>query len=487
MKHAYLLGLISLLTFGAQAHNFCPVQPGLLHQYTLAVGDSSCGVWLEKVGDRFAADSLYTFRPRLGGASFSGVGSCRTRYAATLFGSNIRVRRAGTFQVEYTLRIGTPASAQSMLLRPYAALNQPWQATTRLTAQVTARTTALVLGQPDSVLTITFSNGQTLRLAKQAGLVAGPAPLDLIRNTATIRTLTLTALPTQRRGNLRMGPWVMFDFQPGDVFYYRNDQHDFMQSVVTQYADSVMSRSTSRTGDTLTYRIWNCGPPPARGGAYTLLVSSRTHPLLLRNTGEFVPNTPDRQRGVWIGDVTTTRAAWPAGRFRQEFKDRHQWCGSFTAPDSTVIQGPYGDGERYYSYGQGLGQTNFAEINTTCCYTFTDLIGYHKGAERWGTSFPLCRPLAAQASQAAPRSTTSPNPCQDKLTLHCLLRQPQALRLTFHDALGRAIQVPAGPVLPAGPQQVEVSTAALAPGSYTLHLEFPAEGRTEVLKVQRLP
>jgi hypothetical protein len=216
-----------------------------------------------------------------------------------------------------------------------------------------------------------------------------------------------------------------------------------------------------------------------------VLVVSGQQPTLGACTGEYVPN---RLRTRGGGGVLRDGAHAPQWNNRAlwRFDDRYSWSGNGAAPaDSVCLLPPNADGARRITYAAGLGQTNSYEENTTCCSVATDLIGYRKGAERWGVSPVLvCRaPLAVQAPGPGPATAAFPNPFETEVAVTFVLREPQTVALSLHDALGRRVLQQDATLLPAGSQRLSLATAGLPAGLYTLHLRYGPSRRYEVLKV----
>ncbi|MDO7850343.1 hypothetical protein [Hymenobacter convexus] len=500
MKNGYWLFLL-LFTLTARGQNFRPFRPGVAYEFSQAGSDSLYSLRLERGGEGLGNDSAYFFNsrvgPNLGAVSTPNCRYCR--YSDNLFGGYLGILRAGSMQVEYQLVFGDYGNLQyfrQFVLRPRYPLNQPWGLYglgSVETASVTARGLATVLGQVDSVVTITSSAGKVWRLSKNNGLVEGPSLRDVrLRTASRVRQLVLSAVPSRRLGTAQLTPQAIYNFQPGDAFWY--NAYDFNLAAPAPspylynytYVDSVLSRTASRTGDTLTYRIWHCeSNRQTYPQILTVVISSRTMPRLAYGTGEYVPNGPQQPSGGVLRDASRSvpwsqRAVW-------RYDGRYSWSGgSFSTPpnDSVCLQRPCVDCELYVTYAAGLGQTNRIEYNTSCCTVATNLIGYRKGTERWGTTpRPTCRPLAAAARRPAVTTAAFPNPFGEELSVAFTLVHSQAVALTLHDGLGRVVLArPAAP-LPGGKQQLVLPTASLPAGVYSLHLRFEGEGRTEVLRV----
>lgn len=481
-----------LLAGTSQAQNYRPFRPGLLYQLTSAAGDSTVGVRLEKANAYAAPDSGYYFNTRLALNSPSSTGSCGSMYrhfngGTGPFGTGLSVRATGRATPDYAFGTG-------FLLKPGAPLNQSWMVQGSLTAQVTTRAVEPVLGQPDSVVTISFSDGNVMKLSKTWGFVSGPAVLDYQSGRRSIRQLNLAALPTKRLGQVRLGARAMYDFQPGDVFWFSVSQQSgngpLPTPSTTYYGDSVLTRTPSRSGDTITYRIARGGRATQAWSVYTLVVSDQLLPRLLLPSNRYEPTSSTGTEGTWLTDMAVDASRFN-GRPVQRLFGRYYHCAT-PVPNRLWVQPSMPDVEQYDHYAPGLGRTHAAVINSTCCYTFTSLIGYRKGGvpsstnptpapEQWGTMMRFGSLLLSAADRRPAASTSAfPNPMTRELTVRFETQRPQTATLSLYNALGQLVQQRQQAV-GAGPALVLLPLPALPAGLYTLHLRH--DNRTEVLKL----
>ena len=117
------------------------------------------------------------------------------------------------------------------------------------------------------------------------------------------------------------------------------------------------------------------------------------------------------------------------------------------------------------------------------------LIGYRKAPllpggtpETWGSLRTFTQILSAKNKQPLATTAAFPNPFAQTLTLHFEAARAQSVTVRLYDALGRQVLTTSRAVL-AGKAEVELPTASVPAGLYTLHLL--REGRTEVLKVAK--
>jgi hypothetical protein len=102
------------------------------------------------------------------------------------------------------------------LLKPLAALSESWiyDTAANITAQVTAIGAELVLGEPDSVKTVSLSNGRVIRLSKGHGITLFPV------NGENLAYL-LEGIDGRGLGVHLPGYKDIYNYNVGDVFQYR--------------------------------------------------------------------------------------------------------------------------------------------------------------------------------------------------------------------------------------------------------------------------
>ncbi|GAB3853386.1 hypothetical protein GCM10028822_22110 [Hymenobacter terrigena] len=491
MKH--FSSLVLLLAAGlwattAHAQAYRPFRFGLTYQLSAAAtpGDTT---HLLRLASRQAqgADSLFLFDKRTSrGRALSQQGNCGyyTQRNDNLFGSSL-TQRPGA---EYVL---TAANGRTFTLRTRAVLNQAWAATTGgLTARVTARTLGTVLGQADSLATITLSDGAVITLGKRLGWVNGPALGHYLNARLPQAVLTLTALPELGLGINQLGAFAVYDFQPGDVFLRKNvNQYALGPGVVCQTQiwtrDSIISRTLSASGDALDYQLQrrtltrNCtGAPVLSAPVVQALHITRTTDHL------------DQPTGFWERPTSTSTAglvhlpAWRTGAYNGRLVQQHagyMQCGIATADSTSLLNASNLDAGYAVFTAAGLGRTQ--EEYTSFTTETTELLGYRKGTETWGQLTTFAQLLPVRASRPASTTAAFPNPFGAEIQVAFSLARPQSVGLTLHDALGRQVREMAATSQPAGARQLILPTAGLPVGVYSLHLRFAEEGRTEVLRV----
>ena len=503
MKHAYLLLL--LLALPGRGQNYCPFRPGRLIEFTRVTNDTTLAVQLLRQGRLVASgspDSVYTFARRM--TSYPGSSPCPgypfTNLGQGAFGGALYISAPATMRATYEISArvrstvgGVPVSyLASLVFEPRAALRQPWPSGAG-SAQVVARRVATVLGQPDSVVDIELLQGvapnATISLSKNHGLLSWYMFEQFANNYfgPGLAPYQLTAWPQQGLGTPKMGTRAVYDYQVGDVLLYQSSRTDCATPtgcVRSSYyfGDSVLARSNSRTGDTISYRMYTRSR--AAGG----LVSG-TRNLVYTVAGERgiglptsqVYNVNPRFRGAYFA-----ANAVPDPTRNRRFVQQLSGFGN-CSQDSNAFHNAYNP-DRYYRerYATGLGQVLLDDFDFFGNSIKVELVAYRKGTEQAGPIFLWRSGLQALPTRATrPASTTAtyPQPFGDNLTVAFDLARPQPVALALHDALGRVVLTrPAAP-LPAGPQQLRFDTRPLPAGLYTLRIRFAGEGRSEVLKV----
>lgn len=487
MKYFFAL-LFLLCVLNARGQYYSPFRPGVLAQYSTTAGDTVRTVQLKRqaTAGYLGLDSLYDFvpRPRAVAASCGYY-----RYGNSPLGEALGINNPGTRRAEYWLfgDFDQPTNSYDYLLvlKPYAPLNQPWNAVNLETARVVARTVQPVLGVPDSVVVIAFSGGQQLRLSKFHGLVDGPA-LACFFGNGPVRRLVLSALPGQRLGQPLLGAMAVYDFQPGNRFVYQYSRVSFPGNPNSPpnlnylFADSILSRVDSPTRDTVTYRVATY----SQLGNTTTVGSVRyTARGTLPGTGpsQRFARTPGPRSGVLLFDGVRS-TVYAGNRIVQRTLEL-DFCRP-TPNDTFYLSRPNPDFKVGADYATGLGRVRAYEDNFFAATTSVTLVGYRKGTETWGQlPHMVYGPLAAAGHRPARTTTAFPNPFGAALTVSFQVNRPQAVGLALHDALGRVVLESADVPLPAGTRQLSLATASLPAGVYTLHLRFGEDGRTEVLKV----
>ena len=492
MRYLYLL-LLSLAALSARAQQpWQPFRLGRTYQLSRSAtpGDTTHLLRLMS-GQRVGADSVFLFNARTSRTSVQGGCGSYVRRAANLFGATMA--RVGSTYVFYNTSRGT-----RFTLRPTQPVGQPWAATAAgVMGQVTSRTLGTVLGQPDSLVTISITGGGVIVLSKRFGWVSGPALGRYLSPRLPNTPLLLTALPELGLGNAIMGPLAVFDFQPGDVFLRRTFSPSAVFGCFTQWTrDSILSRTVSPGGAGITYQyrsrtlVKGCQPvvftlnPPT---TLTQYVTPQTSVMFL----DPVANAGTNLTGYWEATSSSPSSAvgplhlpsWRTADYNGRPVQGHIVLLNCRAAPADSLLMDAGNLDNGYHAGSapGLGLVFTSVISFTG--ETMQLIGYRKGTETWGQLTTFAQLLAARDVRPAASTTAFPNPFASTLTATFALARPQAVAAELRDALGRTVRQVPGAAFAAGAGRLEVPTAGLPAGVYTLHLHFAGEKRHEVLKV----
>lgn len=457
MEYNYLLAALLIGALGptaqAQTTAWRPFRPGFVYGFT-GISAAPAATHTLRVDSAYATttgDSVYTFnrllRPLLVGNNYSHLKSRNN-----LLGARLRWR-PGTS--EYYLEanaepaLGGAAAATTLLLKPRAAVGSTWSASTApvLTATLSSRVLGTVAGStPDSVATITLSNGQVLVLSRQYGLQAGPPWLTLTTGTATPPANWQQAmLPVGSLGGY--DPRTLFALNPGDELGYEySELNPFYPSC---YSGSRLRRIVSRqqTADSLilVYKeqdrvVYTCGTSTAftpiiqKRWAFSLRTgASPQFPYLGLLTGEYRPTQASSTFTLFMGQgyqAQTGPIACLADAKIQPFLA--MYGGSPTQPYYQMgIDLAY----RSYSFATGLGVGLWRSYDLES----TALVYYRKGITTCGSPANFTTLLPSRAAEAATAATLHPNPAAEAATLTLAAPTRPGTVLTLTDALGRRV------------------------------------------------
>lgn len=491
-----LSALVLLLAAGlwattARAQAYRPFRFGLTYQLS-AITTPGDTTHLLRLASRQlqGADSLFLFAKRTSrGSGGPQQGNCGyyVQRNDNLFGASLRQRPGAEY-------VFTAANGRTLTLHPRARPGQAWTATPAgLTASVTARMLGTVLGQADSLVAITLSDGAVITLGKRFGWVSGPALGRYLNARLPQAPLTLTALPELGLGTSQLGAFAVYDFQPGDVFLRRTTNLYFYAPGVpcqTQIwtRDSILSRTLSANGDTLRYQQRTRTLTRSCYGVPVLSAPVVQTLRITRTTGHL-----DQPTGFWArlalgGTGGLVRLpAWRTADYNGRLVQRqahYMPCGIPTADSTSLLNSRNIDAGYSALTAPGLGQTReeFSSFTTET----TTLLGYRKGTEIWGQLTTFAQLLPVRTSRPASTTAAFPNPFGAEIQVAFTLARPQPVGLALHDALGREVLTTVPTPQPAGAGQLILPTAVLPVGVYSLHLRFAQEGRTEVLRVLKL-
>jgi hypothetical protein len=461
MKYKYLLaaGLLGALVQPAQAQTTAwrPFRPGFVYSFSQAASLSTLHTLrVDSMYATVGGDSVYTFN-RLMRYS-SPTNNLYVKSRNNLLGARLRWQSAGK---EYYLEanaepaLGGPATPTALLLKPCVAVGSSWVASTSpaLTATLSSRTLGAVGNSPDSIATISLSNGQSIILSRSYGLVSGPQWLSLA-TAAPAATWQQPALPQAGLGSY--DPRMLIALNVGDEIGYKIEEIAMFSPAC--YMGYRLRRITSRTltADSLlvtyqqqdfvtTYGWPSCYNAPNAGlgaikqGRWAFsLRTGRSHqfPYLALLTGEYrAISSSMLPVAFYTAQVPPLLVGTPTCLTNSQLLSTLVVYGS---PNQTTAS--YGPGlDQAYSFfnfsassGVGLVSSQEAGIYTTLTY-------YRRNGVACGSPANFTTLLPSRAAEAAAAATLHPNPAAEAATLTLAAPTQPGTVLTLTDALGRRV------------------------------------------------
>jgi hypothetical protein len=474
----------------AQAALWRPFQPGRIYTYGDAAAPTA-GRHTLRVDSSYATtsgDSVYAFNQLMRQVFPGQLSYYRSRN--NLFGARLRWQPGST---DYYLEANsetvggnavTPI-AISVRLQPRAAVGSTWSASSQPALMATLTSRSFDTSKQDTVATITFSNGQVVKLGRQTGLLQGPQWLNLTASSAA--TWEASHAPQPLAQSL-YSPLALFTLQPGDVLGYVREQSAF--SFMPCYSGNILRRIVSRhqTADSLvlTYQEqermqYFAGPTcGGTGGTYTSPIELKRWAFSLRTgqspqfstlgllSGEYhalFNSTTSFEIGQGVAEATSTMPCVagkrlnflrvygnpaPSNQYAPGL-DAAGWLEEFVPHDATAPA------------QTGLGAVHIYE--TVLTYYRRTLAGT---VSTCGSPTNFANLLATRAAEATALATVSPNPTTEQATLTFARPNSQPAALILTDALGR--QVWKASVV-AGQTTVTVPLAGQPAGLYLIQLQ----------------
>ncbi len=243
----------------------------------------------------------------------------------------------------------------SVTIIPTASVGQSWVSnpSTGQTASVTAAALGNVLGQPDSLKTIQFSDGATWLLSKSHGLLRCPDP------QAVGLEVQLSGLETKQLGDRLYRFEDFFDYQVGDVFEIGSSSYGLFGEKSEHSKNVVIQKTVLPDG--LRYTMSRIGKFSSYGfgGSQTWTVKDTVERWIFKFDHPNVGGYPHQTVTVGWGENWTSAALLDDGLKVGSFSN--QTCGLyhslqpgeswFGTPDLLICKW-----QRYYSeYRKGPG------------------------------------------------------------------------------------------------------------------------------------
>jgi len=432
-----------------------------------------------------SGDSVYTFnrllRPVPGGSAYSLF-----RSRNNLLGARLRWRpgtRDYYLEANAEPALGGPAAPVALLLRPRAAVGSTWVASTApaLSATLTGRELGLAGGVPDSLATITLSNGQTLVLSRLYGLLQGPQWLQLSADG--------TALPStwQRYGTLGPGlgpydPRTLFALNVGDEVGY-SLAAPWFATLACQSGyrlRRIVARQQTADSLVLAYKeqdvVTTSGVPGCSGPAGTTYSAIRAGRWAFSLRTGASPQWPFM--GLLAGEYrkSATGDAWLTGQgydlqLATGLCLNEEAALRFLGVYGPGSPGPYLPGIDYLALNQTMAPTLGVGPDYFTNYYENRLAYYRRGTTSCGQPLAFAGLLASRASQALAVATLAPNPAAGQAALALNAPSQPGTVLALTDALGRTVwRTPVA----AGQLRLAVPLAGQPAGLYLVQLLAPA-------------
>ncbi len=435
------------------------------------------------------ADSVFYFNDNIPGRNGPPSAS-----SATLFGKHFRWN-SQTGEAIFRGFDNSSTTTDSVRLLTRAAVGQSWAFTSRVQATLTSRQVELVAGRPDSVLIISLSDTQQVKISQHYGIISGPGLhyylksdcFSIYRYNSSSATswnkkrhqVRLSSIPELNLGPFDLRLSQLYNVQPGDVFFYRNSFEGGFYSCFEAKTRRQVIRVIQRAGVARTVYFHSTQIRTSSN-----VLGGCTWPPSGGNITQYQTN--DSMRLSWTQELLT---GYNGALYNQVFypgtydslavggRPQVRYCLVSSGPGSSY----------YYRFAPGLGLTEYTDSNgSSCCHhAQTDrMVGFIKGTEVWGdTTMP--RLLALPDDVRRLPATLAPNPSDAAATplLTFSTDQPQAATLALYDALGRQVWHQTQQ-LATGGQRLPVSTHHLPAGLYRLRVTL-ADGQQRVLPLVR--
>ncbi len=493
MRHGYLLLLLLLSQLGGfraygQAPTWRPFRPGFVYSFAASDPTPSTAVHTLRVDSAYvtpAGDSVYAFNRLLRPVPGSTYPLRKSRN--NLLGARLRWH-PGTadyyLEADAEPALGGPAAPVALLLRPRAAVGSTWAASTQpaLTATLTSRVADPAGATPDSVATITLSNGQVLRLSRLHGLLQGPPWLALPASGPLPPAWQQYGPPQPGLGPY--DPRVLFALSAGDevgyelsppVFAALQCQHGYrLRRILSrqQTTDSLIFTHSEQDRVTNTLAPSCIGPlvttlSPVKQGRWAFSLrtgASPQWPFLGLLAGEYRPDTAPTSGTLLMGRGYALQTG-PSSCLAEP-----EMLPFLKVYASNADASQYLPGLDFLAVGQTFGPTLGVGPTYFIDYYENVLAYYRRGAVSCGQPADYASLLPTRAALAAAAATLAPNPAAEAAILTLAAPAPAGTTLTLTDALGRRVwSVPVS----AGQTALPLPVATIPAGLYLVQLFIP--------------
>ncbi len=473
MKHCCLF-LLTFLAGALHAQNWLPLAPG--DEFSYRHSDSVL------ISNVLQVDS----QKILPGGDLAFFLNCVVLDCDTCIVQRAKLGNQGQFLQKTMLRTSDGRwvflGKKPFVLFPLAQLGESWVLDTaqNLIATVQGIHAQTVLGEPDSVKTISLSNGAQILLSKGHGILQFP---DGISDA----TFDLVGIPSRNLGEKLPGWLEFYNFEPGDVLEYESNY-----SWAPGTAANLFTRDKRRIlgrfwdVDTLVYAVdqlfyktlyWS-GPPSPFYVHNTYLW--KIHPALAEPwtagyPGQFftVSGAPNGEQGGRLNwEINTAYGlSQVLGEGSPDFPFQWGGCALFQKPTGSEEEVLPCDGcgssfHRRHSVGLGLVSHNISCFEV---WDYGHLTGWIKNGDTTGIITPdsfflvstRLEPLAFPVQVA-------PNPSNGDWLLLFPETATEQLRYALRDIHGRLLLEGN---IPQGAGQQRITGAAWSSGIYLLKIQ----------------
>lgn len=396
------------------------------------------------------------------------------------FGYKARLRNRGQF-LQKTMR-KTPSGnfvfegEHTFLLIAGAETGATWlfDPAQNTTATVVSKLTENVFGITDSVKTIALSNGFSFRLSKSFGLLSFP-------ETIAGASLELVGIEGRNTGEKLPDYRAFFDFQPGDVFQYKDDYHFGYLIGHQEIKYSILTRED--TGDGLLYHA-------RRNMQTSESFMGNNYPVVVKNDTVAWNFTPDSVFWLnyypgqlipinWLttGNFSTLRVfedpvfglakrigerPWTPGE--DNFPDIFE---PYPAPASDTMLRWFTNRGYVHSFAAGIGETYFF-FNQPSMQE-RRLIGYVKNGDTTGTVLTDFTTSGAVPADDPGEIRVLGNPCRDFCHLQWTNQLNAPAVLEVYNERGQLVL---NRVLSGQIQETMFPVTDFQEGVYVLHMRY---------------